>query len=118
MTESESALSELSMNSVKVAREIEKTVKFWELEAGNDLLSRREENEVYLASKAGETYVIFFTNGGEVGLDLSEFDNYFNLKWYNIRKGKIISEISVKGGEVVNLETPGKLEWIAMINSK
>lgn len=43
-------LCELSMNSVKAAREIESIVKFWELKPGNSLLSDREENEAYLTS--------------------------------------------------------------------
>src|SRR5680860_338211 len=52
-------LSELSMASVKAVREIEKTAGFWKLLPGNSLLSDREENEAYLTSKTGETYVLF-----------------------------------------------------------
>jgi hypothetical protein len=108
-------LSELSMNSVKVAREIENSAKFWELQSGNDLLSNREENEVYLASKPGETYILFFTDGGEVGLDLTDFDSEFDLKWFNIREGEMSSEHKFEGGEIVKLSTPGELEWIALV---
>lgn len=111
-------LSELSMSCVKVTREIEKTAKFWNLEANNDLLSNREENETYLALKPGETYVVFFTDGGEVGLDLSEFDKEFTIKWYDIRKGKMTVESQIEGGKIVALKAPGELEWIALINSK
>ncbi len=111
-------LSELSINCVKVAREIEQNTPFWELEAGNDWLSNREENEAYLTSKPGETYVVFFTDGGEVGLDLSEFDKEFTLKWYDIRKGKMTVENQIEGGKIVALKAPGELEWIALISSK
>ncbi|MFV0593240.1 MAG: hypothetical protein ACK5M7_17840 [Draconibacterium sp.] len=108
-------LSTLSMNSVKTAREIEKTVKFWDLTPGNDLLSQRKENEAYLAYQKGETYVVFFTDGGEVGLDLSDADSEFNLKWLNIRSGECTSTKTIKGGKIVHLQTPGKLEWIALL---
>lgn len=111
-------LSELSMNCVKVAREIEKTVKYWELQAGNDQLSNREENEAFLASKPGESYILFFTNGGEVNLDLSDVSKKLHLKWFDIRKGKLISESKIKGGEIITLKAPGKLEWIALISTK
>ena len=111
-------LSELSMASVKTAREVEKTVKFWELQASNNLLVDREENEAYLASKAGETYVLFFTDGGEVGLDLSDFNSVFNLKWMEIRTGKTTSKSTVEGGEIVNLKAPGTLEWILILQKK
>ncbi|NOR75269.1 MAG: hypothetical protein GQ525_08920 [Draconibacterium sp.] len=109
-------LSKLSMNCVRVAREIEKTTKFWNLQPGNDLLSDREENEAYLTSKSGETYVIFFTDGGEVGLDLNEFNSEFSLKWFNIRNGEMFSENILNGGKIVKLSPPGELEWIAVIN--
>ena len=109
-------LSELSMNCVKVAREIEKVAKFWELVPGNNLLSEREENEAYLTSKPGETYVLFFTDGSEVGLDLTDFNSTFHLKWMEIRTGKTISENTIEGGKIVNLKAPGILEWVAVLS--
>jgi hypothetical protein len=80
-------LSELSMNSVKAAREIEKICPFWELHPNNELLSERDENEAYLASKPGEVYVVFFPDSGKVTLDLSNYTSDFTLKWMDVRKG-------------------------------
>ena len=108
-------LSELSMNSVKVAREIEKTVNFWELTPGNELLSEREENEAYLTSKPGEVYVVFLTNGGEVGLDLSSAKSTFTITWFDVRKGKSLSESKIEGGKIAELKVPGELEWVAIL---
>jgi hypothetical protein len=108
-------LSELSMNSVKVAREIEKNVKFWELQPGNELLSEREENEAYLTSKPGEVYVVFFTNGSGVSLDLSAANSSFSVRWFDIRSGKLISESNIDGGKIINLKSPGELEWLAIV---
>lgn len=108
-------LSELSMNSVKVAREIEKTVKFWELKPGNDLLSEREENEAYLTSKPGEVYILFFTNGGEAGLDLSAAKSTYSIQWFDIRNGKKVSESKIDGGKIIKLKSPGELEWVAVV---
>lgn len=109
-------LSELSMNSVKVAREIEKTVRFWELTPGNELLTEREENEAYLASKPDEVYIVFFTNGGEVGLNLSSTKSTFSVRWFNIRKGEMVSESKIAGGEIVKINAPGELEWVAVLS--
>ena len=108
-------LSGLSMNCVNLAREIEQTAKFWELQPANNLLSNREENEAYLAYSPGETYVLFFTNGGEIGLDLTGIQKEYTLNWYNIREGSRITERKIKGGKVVGLIAPGELEWIAVI---
>jgi hypothetical protein len=111
-------LSELSANCVKVAREIEKSDKFWELKAGNELLSNREDNEAYLAAKPGETYVLFFTDGGEIGLDLTKIEKEFKVKWFDVRKGKLVSESIIKGGKIVSLKVPGELEWVAVLTVK
>jgi hypothetical protein len=110
-------LSELSAASVKVAREIESVVKFWELKPGNELLSNREENEAYLASKPGEVYVIFFTDGGEVSLDLTKLNYDFSLKWADVRQGTWLPEQKIAGGDTVKLSASGKMEWIAVISS-
>jgi hypothetical protein len=111
-------LSQLSMNSVIVAREIDKTISFRELTPGNELLSGREENEAYLASKEGVAYVVFFTNGGEVELNLSSAKSSFKVRWFDIRKGILVSENKIRGGEVVILKAPGELEWVALISRK
>ncbi len=111
-------LSELSMNSVRAAREIEKVCPYWELTPNNELLSDREENEAYLTTKAGEVYVVFFPDEGEVGLDLSEYDEDFTLKWMNVRKGEWASEELIEGAGLVNLKTPGGQEWVAVLVKK
>ena len=113
-------LSTLSMNCVKIAREIEELVKFWELEPENTLLSSREENETYLGSKPGEVYVLFFTKegDGEVGLNLKDFHQNYNLKWYLIEQGEIYSKTKITGGGIVPIKAPSKGNWIALISKE
>lgn len=111
-------LSELSMNSVKAAREIEKISPFWELNPNNALLADREENEAYLTAKPGKVYVVFFPDKGEVKLDLSEYSNDFSLKWINVRKGEWATEELTRGGDWVKLKTPGENEWMAVLEKK
>lgn len=108
-------LSELSAASVKAARAVEKLAKFWELQPGNDLLTDRQDNEAYLTCQPGEAYIVFFTNGGEVGLDLSKTKGNFRLKWMNIREGGWKTESRISGGRVIPLEPPGSLEWLAVL---
>ena len=106
------------MASVKAARELESIVKFWDLEPGNSLLSGREENEAYLTSLPGKVYIIFFTNGGEAGLDLSSIPYGFSLKWMDVRKGEWASKSRIKGGKIVSLKAPGAMEWIAVLEKR
>lgn len=111
-------LSELSIASVKVAREIEKKVKFWDLIPGNELLSDREENEAFLTSQEGKAYVVYFTNGGSVGLDLTSYNKEFNLQWYHVRNGKAEKADKIKGGQIASLTAPGEMEWVALITRR
>ncbi|HKJ79545.1 MAG TPA: putative collagen-binding domain-containing protein, partial [Prolixibacteraceae bacterium] len=111
-------LTNITMNSLYAAREIEKIVKFWEIEPGNELLLNREENEAYLASETGKNYVVFFPDVGETGIDLSAYDSNFSLKWMNVRNGTWTEEKEIKGGTVITLTTPGENEWVAVVTIK
>ena len=108
-------LSELSMNSVKAARKIEKLCPFWELTPNNALLLEREENEAYLAAKPGEVYVVFFPDSGKVTLDLSNHTSGFTLKWMDVRKGEWFSEENISGAKWKTLTTPDENEWVAVV---
>lgn len=79
------------------------------------MLLNRESNEAYLTYKQGETYIVFFPDKGEVGLDLTKYDYDFALRWMNLREGKWESEKKIIGGEKVILITPENKERIAVI---
>ena len=70
------------------------------------------------ASKPGENYVLFFTNGGEVMLDLSAYKTNYTIKWYEIRSGNLISSNDLAGGTKTKVTAPGNLEWIAVLSAK
>lgn len=108
-------LSELSVTAVKAARKIESVVKFWELSPGNELLTMREENEAYLTSKPGESYVLYFTDSGHVGLDITDYNSLFSIKWLQLSTGEWESMHKFEGGRIVELQTPGPGSWVAVI---
>ncbi len=73
-------LSTPAIASLKAARKLESLIKLWEVEPAMNLLTDREENEAYLAARLGQAYALYFTNGGEVGLDLREFPRKFSVQ--------------------------------------
>ena len=81
------------------------------------LLSDREENEAYLSAKEGEKYIIYFTDGGAVKLDLSQYDKSFILKWISVNSGEWNGESTFKGGSYQEITAPDKGGWFAVINS-
>jgi len=75
-------------------------------------------NEAYLAAKPGEQYVLYFTYGGAVSLDLSDTTGTFTLKWISVTEGMWGKTKTIEGGSVVNVSAPHKGGWIAAIVKK
>lgn len=69
--------------------------------------------------------MLYFTNGGSVGLDLSGAAGVFGVTWISVSMGLRIQtaavlgyrlmETTIQGGGVVALSTPYKGGWIAAI---
>ena len=108
-------LNDKSKASIKAVRKIESLVKFWNITPRMDLLSEREPDEAYLSTKEGEKYVIYFTDGGTVKLDLSQFSKPFIMKWINVDDGEWGGESSFKGGSYQEITAPGMGGWFGVI---
>jgi hypothetical protein len=107
--------SDQAKASIRAARKLESVVPFWELTANNELLSDREENEAYLAAKAGEAYVVYFTKGGQVTVDLSDAPAALRLRWLDVTSGEWGSETPAAGGGPLAIEAPDERGWVAVI---
>ncbi len=109
-------LQPISQASIRAARAVESAVKFWDVEPQMELLSDREENEAYAAAKAGEHYLVYFTDGGAVTLDLSGASGDLQLRWVEIATGEWQGEAApISGGESAKLDAPGSGGWVAVI---
>lgn len=108
-------LSSQAQATLKSIRLLEERVKFWELEPRNELLQSREENEAYVASSEGAAYVVFFTDGGHVELDLTGQRQDFTLEWLDIGKGELNGAKEITGGGKATLQPPGDGLWLAVM---
>jgi hypothetical protein len=90
----------------------------WGLEPANDLLSDRSENEAFLAAKPGEVYALYFTDGGDVGLDLSRARGPMDLRWIDIQSGQWTQTSQVDGGRVVRIKAPAAGHWLAVVQRR
>lgn len=82
------------------------------------LLADRDADEAYLTRIDNKKYAVFFTNGGEVKLDLSKANGEMNVKWLNISKSEWGESSSVQGGKTASLKTPASGFWLALITEK
>ena len=98
-------------------RLVEQRAKFWDIQPRNDLLSDRQSDEAYLAAKPGQTYVLFFTNGGSVSLDLSGASGKLRVEWVDFGKGAWSGASEVSGGKSVVIKAPASGPQLAVVDS-
>ena len=102
--------------AVRALRMVETSVSFWDVEPQQGLLSGRSEGEAFLAADPGNAYVLFFPEGGEVGVELSDFpDIEFSLEWVELSTATYGTPSTVAGGQVASLEAPGSGPWMATL---
>ncbi len=110
-------LNEKAQASIKAVRKVETLVKFWEVTPRMDLLSERDENEAYISAVEGEKYIIYFTHGGAVDLDLSSYEKPFTLHWVSVDSGEWGSESALEGGTSLEVSAPDQGGWFAVIKN-
>lgn len=109
-------LNDKAKASIQAARKVESLVPWWELRPAMELLGNREANEAYAAAKPGEACVVFFCNGGEVTVNLSQWAaGEAKLRWINVSDGQWGPEGTTKAGGLVTLKTPQAGPWVAVI---
>ena len=108
-------LNDVARACIRAARKVESLVKFWDIEPCMDLLEGREEDEAYVAARPGEQYVLYFTDGGSVRLDLRGHRGPFHLSWVDVQTGDWGADSYLTGGEAPIVVAPGKGPWVAAI---
>lgn len=79
------------------------------------LLGDRADDEAYLLAEPGRAYAVYFPDGGEVTLDISDAEGPLALRWLDTESTKW-SDPSPVAGPKLRLETPGKGHWVAVVN--
>ncbi len=108
-------LNEQSVSVIKLLRKIEEFAKFWEMEPGQHLLSDRESDEAYLTTDGEKAWVIYFTNGGSVNLQLNDTTGDYLLKWFKVGADDWEYELPMKGEDLQKISAPARGGWIGLI---
>ncbi len=100
-------LSTQAQAHILSGRMLSKGFDFFKAEPDSDsaLLSDRATNEAYLSRVPGRQYALYFTEGGAVGLDLTEAEGTFEVQWLDIAASTWTSAADIHGGTVVQLAT-------------
>lgn len=110
-------LSELAQTQIRSARMFEEIFNVFRAEPdiNSRLLIDRQPNEAYLAFTDGEQYAVYFTDGGEVNLDLTDAQGKFRMMWLDINNSRWLVEKEISGGDIVELKTPDAGHWIVVL---
>ncbi len=108
-------LNDTAKACIAAVRRVERFVKFWDVLPMGNLLREREDDEAYLAAKPGEAYILFFTNGGSVGLDLGDHPGSYAVHWVNVSTGKAAGITQIESDGVASISAPAPGPWVAAI---
>ena len=89
----------------------------WETQPTQSLLRGREENEAYAAANPGQAYVVYFTQGGSVDLDLRPVNRDLQLRWISVMSGRWGEAVKFRGGSWATLKAPDNDGWVAVVLS-
>ena len=76
--------SPVAQAHIRSMRMLFKELPFYECKSHQELLKDREEDEAYCLAKPGEVYAVYFTNGGEITLDVSDMKRPAQLRILNV----------------------------------
>ena len=108
-------LNDIAKACIRAARKAESRIPLWEVDPAMDLLDNREPDEAYLAACPGEKYLLYFTDGGSVTLDLTGHPQMFDMRWISVSTGDWGQTTTLTGGSKVDISAPGKSGWVATI---
>ena len=111
-------INETAQKVIKSMRMLSDNMDFFNGEPRNDLLSDREDNEAYCRAIPGKEYAVFFTDGGEVKLDVQAVSGRVRVKWMNILDAAWLPERTVKANEKLTLTCPDKGYWVVLVKEK
>ena len=85
-------------------------------EPHNDLLADRESNEAYCLANPGREYAVYFTNGGQVSLDVRALTGPVTVRWLDIMKSQWHEPRRAGGRNKLKLQCPSKRYWAVLVN--
>ncbi len=111
-------LTKPAQDCIKALRKLESLVKMWELTPRNDLLTDYEDSKVFLSANPGQTYALFFLEGGSASVDFRGYEGTFMVKWINVRTGEWGKDDEIEANAILPITSPSKGVWLAAITRK
>ena len=108
-----------AQNTIKAVRDVTNALDIFSCSVRNDLLSSRSSGEAFCLANPGSEYAVYFSDGGNVTLDVSATSSSSTLaiKWYNVGSRSWNSPITKSGGGNFILNCSGSGKWAVVITA-
>jgi len=111
-------LSELAQRHIRSMRMFSERIDIFSCQPSNYLLKNRESNEAYCLAESLKQFAVYFTDDGEVDIDLSHVTGKWELQWLDIIDSEWKEAGVIDSGAMVSLKTPEKGQWVAVLLPK
>jgi len=108
-------LGEKARANIRSMRMLTDEMHVFTCEPHNDLLSQRQDNEAYCLAHPGREYAVYFTNGGEVTLDVRAMTKPVSVRWLDIMKSEWHKARRVGGAGKLKLTCPSRGYWAVLV---
>ncbi|MGF1585580.1 MAG: hypothetical protein ACFCUM_09685 [Bacteroidales bacterium] len=85
-------------------------------DVNSTLLLDRDPDEAYLAKNSFNDIVVYFPDGGNVILNLTDYPGTYNLKWLNIEAAVWEGSETIIGGVEIELKPRFFGNWVALLS--
>lgn len=99
-------------------RQLSDRMDFFNGKPCNYLLTDRAENEAYCRGIPGREHAIYFTDGGEVKINLGDYENGAEISWLDILNKRWMDKEKLEPSFQTVVKCPGKGHWIALIKGE
>jgi hypothetical protein len=94
------------------ARGVVESLPFHQMRPSNSLLT---SGKGYVFAQAGQAYLVYLPDGGNLNLNLSASSNSFSAQWFNPRDGSTRAIAPVAGGGGRSFSAPDGNDWALML---
>lgn len=102
--------------TIKAARTFTSAFGIFSCEPHNELLSEHKPNEAYCLANPGDTYAVYFPNGGDIGLHIKEKDPCLYLQWFDPLTASFKNPKQIKESLYITLHSPNNRQtWLALL---
>jgi hypothetical protein len=108
-------LNKTAQAVIKSMRSLTNEMLFFQAQPANAWLSGRESNEAFCRAIPGKEYAVYFTDGGDVTLDLPDYAGPVTVRWLDILSSLWSPETRTQASQRLRLRTPGQGHWAVLV---